>query len=184
MQSNWDFRRCFVPLSCLLTLSLSQRDNPFGNPNFGTSREISNSLGNPNFGPQQEEVNFGNQGFVPNNRDFNNFGNSRDVPLFPVTPRNLNNFITVGPSRNFGPINQNPRQDFGDGYPFVSPEEKECPKGWDTFRQSCYRFVRSPIHKLEDARWNCQVILMTVQTTVDWDSNEIGVKFIGLWEWR
>lgn len=140
-----------VYLSALIALSAAQfqRESTFGDPNLGGSNEFNNA----NSGRQQES--FSTNPFIPNTRDFNSFSNSRDPnPSFPVTPRT--SFNSGVPQRAFGPQNQLPRQDFGDG--FTSPEDKECLQGWDTFRQSCYRFVRSPIHTWDDAQKNCQVI--------------------------
>lgn len=32
-----------------------------------------------------------------------------------------------------------------------------CPEHWVQFQQSCYRFIKSPLRRREDARKNCAV---------------------------
>ncbi len=133
---------CYL-ITTAISLAEAQRDIPnfnFGNTNnnnLGTSRDTSFN-------------------------GFNTLGSPRETNPFTVSPRDQNVFGSFGPPRGFG-NQQNPRQglDFGDTsqsqYPFSTFEEKECPSGWDTFRQACYRFVRSPLHTRDDARRNCQV---------------------------
>jgi len=50
-----------------------------------------------------------------------------------------------------------PRYDFTDPGFTGSSEEKKCPKGWDRFRETCYRFAESPTTTRNEAQLNCKV---------------------------
>lgn len=44
------------------------------------------------------------------------------------------------------------RFELGEG---IDDEEIKCPRNWYQFRDSCYKFTRSPIKRWGDARLNC-----------------------------
>lgn len=98
--------------------------------------------------------NFNNQ----NNNNFNNQNSNNnpfDTSRLPTRQDTFNNPF----SNRRDPFNSfTPRLDISDAsFTFAGNEEKHCPLFWDGFRESCYRFVKSPTHSRIEAQRYCQV---------------------------
>lgn len=137
-------------------------NNIFGNPPqrepprdiFGNT--INQQTPNPRDGNNNNNFNnFPNNQNNNQNNNNNNNNNRFDPSQLPTRQDTFNPF-----SRPRDPFGQyTPRLDISDAsFSFsAGNEEKRCPERWDTFKESCYRFVQSPTHTRLEAQRNCQV---------------------------
>lgn len=118
--------------------------------------------------PRDRDGNIFNNNNDNNNNNFNNQNNNNN-PFDPSRlPTRQDTFNNPFSNRRDPFGSYTPRLDQSDpSFTFAGNEEKHCPLFWDGFRESCYRFVKSPTHSRIEAQRYCQVL----KYKMDWNWN-------------
>lgn len=147
----------FQPFTTTTEDPFRRPDDPFRSSSdsanrFRTStispRDPFNKGADPNdpYGPDREDANnFQNNEVGNNDRPTNPFG----LPPLRSRPQ-VDEF--GNPLEDIRSVDTT-RFELGEG---VEADEVKCPRNWIRFRESCYKFTRSPIKRWDDARMNCQ----------------------------
>uniref|UniRef100_A0A1I8QBD3 Contactin n=1 Tax=Stomoxys calcitrans TaxID=35570 RepID=A0A1I8QBD3_STOCA len=146
----------FIILSRAQLSSDPQTYQPRYNPQYTNAQQSSSLSGttqydNPLLNSLQDQNQIGGNSNSPNSQgSFNNYYDS-----------NLNrqlNSNTLSGSSNYDPFNRNTgHSSSGNNYvDSYSDEQNFCPEHWISFRQTCYRFIRSPKRNWMEAKKICK----------------------------
>lgn len=112
------------------------------------------------FGNQPTNPNFGGSGLNPNSYNgYNNYDSNR--PMLGVGGGNIVGPGSIGNTGpQYDPFNRNSvtsPTNSGLGYrDMFTDEDNFCPEHWISFRQTCYRFIRSPKRNWAEAKKICK----------------------------